>query len=109
MATLSSSLKIQFYLGDTHTVRFTVQEPDGSPFDITGASGTLVIHDNNGTVLASTTGSVPTGTDGLVVFQFIPTDTASMTAGTYHYHAKVIMADTSVYTIAVGSVTLLRV
>ena len=109
MATLSSSLKIQFYLGDTHTVRFTVQEPAGTPFDITGATGTLIVHTNTGTVLATVTGSVPTGSDGVIVYQFAPSDTSGLAAGSYHYHAKVVMDDGSVYTIAVGAITLMPV
>jgi hypothetical protein len=104
---ISNNLQIKFYVGDTHTVTFTVLDPTGTtPLDLTSGSGTLTVKGPSGDITVA--GVIPNpGTNGVVQFEFAPNDTAGTVSGTYHYNANVVLADSSKYTIAVGQCVLL--
>jgi len=109
MAVFSQILRIFFYKGDTHTVQYTIIDTDGvTPLNITGGSGTLTVTNSSNVTVATVSGTIPVGVDGVINYRFQPSDTSSLTGGgtEYNYKAKITLVDGSVYTIAVDKLVL---
>lgn len=70
--------------------------------DMTGATMVLSVRKTpTGAVLISRNGTIvsPPGTDGKILFELIPNDTAALAVGQYTYDVQVTLPGSVVYTV----------
>ena len=98
---------VRIVRGTNRTIKILVQDVNGAPFDITGATGYLTVKlrkdDDSNTFQKVTStpaqGSIPNGTDGVIEFYLVAADTADLDPDAYVYDVQVVLADTKRYAV----------
>ena len=99
------------YAGDTNTITVTVTDSAGAVVNITGATITWkLLEEQGGTIaLTKTVGSgiiITNGAGGIFTIALAATDTASLLAGAYYHEAELTDTSSNVSTILIGTLTL---
>lgn len=104
---------LSFYCGDTWEIAGTLTDASGAPLDLTGAALQWKLDDPTGAINALTlalgSGITITGlaTAGTVLIEPTAVQTAALAAGVYRDQVRVTLADGTVTTQWVGSITAL--
>ena len=96
---------VRLYSGDDATLSFTViDDATNAAKDITGASATLGVYQrfDRQTAQFTKTGTISTGTDGVVTFAVADSDTASLKGDDYAFEVQLTESGGAIGTVAVG-------
>jgi hypothetical protein len=103
----STTSRIIFNRGDSHTVDVTVKKKDPAnkrrmiPVDLTGAAAKLSVKakESDTSYAVQLIGTVIDPENGVVEFTFNPADTASLPPSIYFYDVRVTLPGSKVYTV----------
>ncbi len=94
-------------IGDTYTVQASLEDEDGTPYDITSATGVAaIVTQLGGAVLATPTVTITDGAAGEFKWVVAAATTAALEQGTGILAVRLTFADTTVATVVEGTVKI---
>ena len=111
---IATSASAPFIAGDTRTIRATVEQSPGVPFNLTGASIKWQMFAMSGgtftgsPIISKSVGSGITITDagaGIFHISLLSADTTGL-AGTYYHESEVTLPGSIVHTVFTGTITI---